>query len=383
MKDDKLFRAMGDIDEGYLDEAYTYGKNVRKFRKTHLTRWLTAAAVLTVVFSATAAAENLGWGAQIRSWLGIGENQQVEGFTDYTSGEEDGTSADTAMVQSEDGRVTLLSSFVSGNRVVAYLSAAPIKSSQVAADEPWTAEFICDDPENASEREFYESFLPAEATVKSQSEDEIVIQVTAVSEQLEPGQDLNITLIHGNLDTENPVVDEYETIAVPLTESPALHANEQLTVHNDLADADGTVTDIAVSAGYIEVTVNEESAEQWCSRVCVLDQGKTFMEQYAGEEWNPGTPEDGAYFTQEDERAIFAAYDDTWDQTVKSLVENVKVHMKDGSIVELETPQEQHYSYTASIKGNDAQVYGWEMNPVLELDQVESIEIAGTVYALS
>ena len=383
MKDDKLFRAMGDIDEGYLDEAYTYGKNVQKFRKTHLTRWLTAAAVLTVVFSATAAAENLGWGAQIRSWLGIGENQQVEGFTDYTSGEEDGTSADTAMVQSEDGRVTLLSSFVSGNRVVAYLSVEPIKDSRVAADEPWTAELICDNPENTAELEFYGWFQNAEATVKSQSEDEIVIQVTTVSEQLETGRELNIALVHGNLDTENPVVDEYETIAVPLTESPALHANEQLTVHNDLADADGTVTDIAVSAGYIEVTVNEESAEQWCSRVCVLDQGKTFMEQYAGEEWNPGTPEDGAYFTQEDERAIFAAYDDTWDQTVKSLVENVKVHMKDGSIVELETPQEQHYSYTASIKGNDAQVYGWEMNPVLELDQVESIEIAGTVYALS
>ena len=32
MKDDKLFRAMGDIDEGYLDEAYTYGKHVKKFR---------------------------------------------------------------------------------------------------------------------------------------------------------------------------------------------------------------------------------------------------------------------------------------------------------------------------------------------------------------
>lgn len=380
MKDDKLFRAMGDIDEGYLDEAYTYGKNVRKFRKTHLTRWLTAAAVLTVVFSATAAAENLGWGAQIRSWLGIGENQQVEGFTDYTSGQENGAVSD---VQSEDGQVRLLSSFVSGNRVVAYLAVNPVKDSQVAADEPWSAEFICDDPENASEREFYESFLPAEATVKSQSEDEIVLQVTAVSEQLEPWQDLNITLIHGNLDTEDPVVDEYETIAVPLTESPALHANEQLTVHNDLADADGTVTDIAVSAGYIEVTVNEEYAEQWCSRVCVPDRGKTFMEQYTGETWNPGTPEDGAYFTQEDERAIFAAYDDTWDQTVKSLVENVKVHMKDGSIVELETPQEQHYSYAASIKGNDAQVYGWEMNPVLELDQIESIELGGTIYPLS
>lgn len=380
MKDDKLFRAMGAIDENYLDEAYTYGKNVRKFRKTHLTRWLTAAAVLTVVFSATAAAENLGWGAQIRSWLGIGENQQVEGFTDYTSDQENDTVSD---VQSEDGQVTLLSSFVSGNRVVAYLSVEPIKDSRVAADEPWTAVFHCDDPEDALEREFYESFLPAEVTVKSQSEDEIVLQVTAVSEQLEPGQDLNIMLTHGNRDTENPVVDEYETIAVPLTESPALHANEQLTVYNDLADADGTVTDIAVSAGYIEVTVNEEYAEQWCNRVCVPDRGKTFMEQYTGEEWNPGTPEDGAYFTSEDERAIFAAYDDTWDQTVKSLVENVKVHMKDGSIVELETPQEQHYSYTASIKGNDAQVYGWEMNPVLELDQVESIEIGGTIYPLS
>lgn len=380
MKDDKLFRTMGDIDEGYLDEAYTYGKNVRKFRKTHLTRWLTAAAVLTVVFSATAAAENLGWGAQIRAWLGIGENQQVEGFTDYTCGQEDGAVSD---VQSEDGQVTLLSSFVSGNRVVAYLSAEPIKNSQVAADEPWTAEFICDDPENTSEREFYESFLPAEATVKSQSEDEIVLQVTAVSEQLEPGKNLNIMLTHGNRDTENPVVDEYETIAVPLTESPVLHTDEQLSIHNDLADADGTVTDIAVSAGNIEVTVNQEYAEQWCSRVCVPDRGKTFMEQYTGEEWNPGTPEDGAYFTQEDERAIFAAYANTWDQTIKSLVGDMKVHMKDGSVIPLETPQEQNYSYTASTTGNDAQVYRWEMNPVLELDQVESIEINGTIYPLS
>ncbi len=383
MKDDKLFRAMGDIDEGYLDEAYTYGKNVRKFRKTHLTRWLTAAAVLTVVFSATAAAENLGWGAQIRSWLGIGDNQQVEGFTDYTSGQENGTASESAAVQSEDGQVTLLSSFVSGNRVVAYLSVDPIKDSQVAADEPWSAEFICDNPEDTAEREFYESFLPAETTVKSRSEDEIVLQVTAVSEQLEPGRELNITLIHGNRDTGNPVVDEYETLAVPLTESPSLHTDEQLSVHNDLADADGTVTNVAVSAGTIEVTVNHEYAEQWCSRVCVPDRGKTFMEQYTGEAWNPGTPEDGTYFTPEDERAIFAAYADTWDQTVRSLVGNMKVHMKDGSVIQLEMPQAQNYSGIASAKGNDAYVYSWVMNPVLELDQVESIEIAGTVYALS
>lgn len=383
MKDDKLFRAMGDIDEQYLDEAWNYGRQTRKIRKTHLTRWLTAAAVLTVVFSATAAAENLGWGQQIRAWLGIGETQQVEGFTDYTSGQEDGTSADTAMVQSEDGRVTLLSSFVSGNRVVAYLAVEPIKDSRVAADEPWAAELICDDPENTAEFEFFGSFLPAETTVKSQSEDEIVLQVTAVSEQLETGKDLNIMLVHGNRDTENPVVDEYETIAVPLTESPALHTNEQLTVHNDLADADGTVTDIAVSAGNIEVTVNQEYAEQWCSRVCVPDRGKTFMEQYTGKEWNPGTPEDDTYFTPEDEQAIFAAYADTWDQTVKKLVGDMKVHMKDGSVVQLETPQEQNYSGMASTQGNDAQVYRWEMNPVLELDQVEAIEIGGTTYSLS
>ena len=120
-----------------------------------------------------------------------------------------------------------------------------------------------------------------------------------------------------------------------------------------------------------------------CTRVCVPDRGKTFMEQYTGTEWNPGTPEDGVYFTQEDQRAIFTAYDDTWDQTVRSLVGNVKVHMKDGSVIQLETPQAQNYSRTASTKGIDAYVYSWVMNPVLELEQVESIEIAGTVYALS
>lgn len=380
MKDDKLFRAMGDIDEGYLDEAYTYGKNVRKFRKTHLTRWLTAAAVLTVVFSATAAAENLGWGAQIRSWLGIGENQQVEGFTDYTSGQENGTVSD---VQSEDGQVTLLSSFVSGNRVIAYFSVNTTEQTMVAADEPWTAVFSCDDPDNKSEREFYEAFLPAEVTVKSRSEEETVLQMVATSEQLETGRNLNVTLVHGNMGAENPAVDEYETIAVPLTESPVLHTNEQLTVHNDLADADGTVTDIAVSVGNIEVTVNHEYAEEWCTRACVPDRGKTFMEQYTGEEWNPGTPEDGAYFTAEDEIAIFSAYADTWDQTVKKLVGDMKVHLKDGSVIALETPQEQNYSYVASTAGNDAQVYRWEMNPVLELDQIESIEIGGTIYPLS
>lgn len=383
MKDDKLFRAMGDIDESYLDEAYNYGRNIKKFRKTHLTRWLTAAAVLTVVFSATAAAENLGWGAQIRSWLGIGENQQVEGFTDYTSGQENGAALEASAVQSEDHKVTLLSSFVSGNRVIAYFSIDTAEQTKAAADEPWTAVFSCDDPDDKSEREFYEAFLPAEVTVKSRSEEETVLQMVATSEQLETGRNLNVTLVHGNMDTENPTVDEYETIAIPLTESPALHTTEQLQVHNDQADADGTVTDIAVSAGNIEVTVNHEYAEAWCTRVCVPDRGKTFMEQYTGKEWNPGTPENGAYFTAEDERAIFEAYSDTWDQTVKSLVGNMKVHMKDGSVVQLETPQEQNYSNAASTTGNDAYVYRWEMNPVLELDQVESVEIAGTVYALN
>lgn len=382
MKDDKLFRAMGDIDESYLDEAYTYGKNVRKFRKTHLTRWLTAAAVLTVVFSATAAAENLGWGAQIRSWLGIGENQQVEGFTDYTSEQKKETASEAA-VQSENGRVTLLSSFVSGNRVIAYFSVNTMGENKAAEDAPWTAVFPCDAPDDKAAREFYEAFLPAEVTVKSQSENETVLQMVATSEQLETGRNLNVMLVHGNLDTENPVVDEYETIAVPLTESPVLHTTEQLTVHNDQADADGTITDIAVSAGNIEVTVNHEYVEAWCTRVCVPDRGKTFMEQYTGKEWNPGTPEDGTYFTSEDELAIFEAYSDTWDQTVKKLVGDMKVHMKDGSVVQLETPQEQNYSNAASTTGNDAYVYRWEMNPVLELDQVESIEIGGTVYALN
>lgn len=381
MKDDKLFRAVGDIDEGYLDEAYTYGKNVRKFRKTHLTRWLTAAAVLTVVFSATAAAENLGWGAQIRSWLGIGENQQVEGFTDYTSGQENGAAVEASAVQSEDHKVSLLSSFVSGNRVIAFFSVNTTENDKVAAEEPWTAVFPCDDPDDKAEREFYEAFLPAEVTVKSRSEEETVLQMVATSEQLETGRNLNVTLSHGNMDSENPVV--YETIAVPLTESPTLHTTEQLSIYNEQANADGTVTDIAVSAGNIEVTVNHEYAENWCTRVCVPDQGKTFMEQYTGKEWNPGTPEDGAYFTFEDESAIFEAYSDTWDQTVKNLVGDMKVHLKDGSVVQLETPQEQNYSSAASTTGNDAYVYRWEMNPVLELDQVESIEISGTVYALN
>lgn len=382
MKDDKLFRAMGDIDEDYLDEAYSYGKNVRKFRKTHLTRWLTAAAVLTVVFSATAAAENLGWGAQIRSWLGIGENQQVEGFTDYTSGQESGAAVEASAVQSEDHKVSLLSSFVSGNRVIAFFSVNTTENDKVAAEEPWTAVFPCDDPDDKAEREFYEAFLPAEVTVKSRSEDETVLQMVATSEQLETGRNLNVTLLHGNMDTENPELDEYETIAIPLTESPALHTTEQLQVHNDQADAEGTVTDIAVSAGNIEVTVNHEYAEQWCTRVCVPDRAKSFMEQYTGKEWSPGTPEDSTYFTAEDERAIFEAYSDTWDQTVKNLVGGMKVHLKDGSTVQLETPQEQNYSYAASTTGNDAYVYRWEMNPVLDLNQVEAIEIGDTIYPL-
>lgn len=382
MKKEELMNVMSEIDDRYLDEAWNYEKREKKVRRVPAARWIAAAAVLTVVFSASAVAENLGWGQQIRTWLGIGESQQVEGFADYTGSQADETSADATAIQSEDGLVTLLSSFVSGNRVIAFFSVNTEKDSQISAEEPWTAVFPCDDPDDTEEREFYESFLPAEATVKSRSENEIVLQVTAVSEQLKTGRDLNVTLIHGNMDAEAPILDEYETVAVPLTESPVLHTSEQLAVHNDMADADGTITDIAVSAGNIELTVNEEYAENWCTRVCVPDRAKSFMERYTGSAWEAAEPEDEAYFTAADEQAVFAAYADTWDQALRQLVGSMKIHMKDGTAVSLEEPQEQNYSYAASTAGSDAEVYRWELDPVLELDQVEAIELNGTVYKL-
>lgn len=376
MKKQQLFDAFGEIDERYLEEARQFRPGSVKRRFPRALRIAAAAAVLTLLLCATVTAANIAWGQQIRQWLGIG-NTEVAGYE-----ENPGVTS-----RSELGKVSVLSSFISGNRLVAYCSVTPVENGpDLNLEAPWDASLALLDPEDPMSTAATSNIVSSDIVVKSQSPEEIILELTLIGEQLTPGKAITIQLVQSDPAQEGQVL-RYPAIAFPLTESTSLHAAPNLDVHNDLADSDGVISDIAVSAGNIELTLNCEYTEIWCDRVCVPDRGKTFMEKYTGESWTPGTPESigktTPHFSDEDERAIFDAYSESWDRTASEILSTVKLHMKDGTVLTLGDTQEQNYSFTASLESHDAEVYRWVLNPVLDTSQVSKIEILGNTYPLT
>ena len=389
MKKQQLFDALSQLDEQYLEEAVQFSPAKRRLPR--VAKISIIAAALVIVLCATVTAVNLDWSQQIRQWLGI-ESEEVAGFIEAPSAADPSTgdnqevpgldvqSAEGSYLDSQEGNgdVSLLASFVSGNRLVAYFSVTPKDGAALDPDMSWSVSY----PEAAAAIEedpngFYSHIVSEDVVVKSQSSEETVLELTLTCEKLEPEGSLAVQLYQFGAQGESCF---YPALDVPLAEAPTLHASPDLAVHNEAADADGILNDVAVSAGNIELTLNHEYVEAWCDRVCVPDQGKVFMEAYTGAPWDPGTPTDGAHFTQEDEGAIFSAYEETWNKTASELVSTIVLHLKDGSAVPLGEPQEENYSFTASLTEHDATVYRWILNPVLDLDQVESIEILGEIY---
>ncbi len=363
MKEEKLFAALGGIDEKYLDEAACFG--AKKKRSLRPARILIVAAAVAAVMSITVAAANLGWVEQIRTWLGVDDSTAgYEEFTDLT-------------VSSERQQVQVLSEFVSGNRLVAYFTVTPTEgSSGLDLALPWGIQY-------QDEGFWMDNVLNSDLSVLSQSDEEVLLELSLTIETDWPKSGVTVSLYQYDEDTDT--TEFMPELTLPIAESPMLQCDSEIAVHNDTANADGLLTQVHVSTGSVELVLNREYTEQWCDREIVPVGPETFCKKVYGEDWSSkGEPTEDAYFSMEDEQDIFQGYDQTWDDVMQyNIAPTVTLHFQDGSTLALEGQPTADYSYQNSIEDHDAVVYRWLLNPAIDLDTVTEIEILGQTYPLT
>lgn len=366
--EEKLLVELGNIRDNYLLEAETYRKkNHHGIRKGIL---LAAAVVAVMATSVTAIAANATWRETIRGWFGI-EKQQVEGYQEY---EEEQTDC----VRLGDMEIRQVSELVSGAQVIAYYEITPEQGSTLDSTCQWEVQIL-------DEQIWVDAIEGVKAEMVSQTPEDGLLKVQIRFTDASEVCTLPLRFFtHPQGDTwqEADAVFSDKTELVPV-EAPVLKAELNLPLENETAGSTGNLAAIQVSNGNLEIIVQQEYFESWCSRVCVPDSGKAFMEAYTGEEWIPGTPEfDGdttPYFTVEDEQAIAKAFGDTWEKTLAPVLESMQITMKDGTVLQIQGEPVKYYSiaYSDPEARLDADVYNYTLLPLIELDQVDSIMVMG------
>ena len=366
--EEKLLVELGNIRDNYLLEAETYRKKNRNgIRKGIL---LAAAVVAVMATSVTAIAANSSWRETIRGWFGIGD-QQVEGYQEF---EEEQTDC----IRLGDMELRQFSELVSGAQVISYYEITPEQGSTLDSTCQWEAQIL-------DEQIWVDVIEALKVEMVSQTPEDALLKVQILFTDASEVCTLPLRFYtHPQGDTwqdEDAVFSE-KTELVPV-EAPLLRAELNLPLENEKAGSTGTLKAVQVSNGNLEIIVRQEYFESWCSRVCVPDSGKTFMEAYTGAEWIPGTPEsDGdttPYFTVEDEQAIAKAFGDTWNQTLTPVLESIKITLKDGTVLQIQGEPVKYYSiaYSDPEARLDADVYNYTLLPLIELDQVDSITVMG------
>lgn len=362
-KENKILRAMGYIEDEYIEEAVHYhAGQVRKTR--HWMRYAAAAAVVAVMLTATSFAFHPGWRAQIRQLLGVSEQSDTVGYQEFENN----------TVQDENTQIQLLSEYCNGNQMIVYFSITPVKEGAKLADKTWYIQY--------QSQEFADKIVSDQLNPISETDEEIVMQLVVNVEDLMNFDSIDIRMYQldesGN---DNPVM--LPVMTLPITQTPVLEAQPEAELTNDVTDASGIITDVTVSSGHIELNLNYECFETWCSRVCLPDGGKSFMEGYYGDWTSQGEKEDGAYFSAEDEQAIAKAYSETWKQTMtQTVAPTVEILLDDGTSVTLSGEPETDLPNTSARDGYDPSIYRWRITPVIDLDHVTGVKLMGQTYSL-
>ena len=86
-----------------------------------------------------------------------------------------------------------------------------------------------------------------------------------------------------------------------------------------------------------------------------------------------------ALFSREDESTIFQGYGDSWRDTVRAKLENVKIIRKDGTELRIEgEPFQRNRSVIERVmEGYDTEVYRYTLLPLVDLEEIASVELMG------
>lgn len=377
-----LFLGLCEIDEDLILAAKE--APMKQTRTVRPMRIILIAAAVTIFLcgAASAAYYFSSLHEKARVDMGITDASKIEEYTEYSA-----ETPDTAAPS-----VTLVSALCSGQELVAYVNVTPISKEQGAllqAEEgldnfglweiadaaidggelgPCTygAQTVSYDPETGS------------ALVRLR-----ITNCAALEQAEEFTASLSYFYQNG---PEQVFFQEFSTIAIPITRSDSLHTALELPLDNFFLDAEGTVTELELCAGYLTLRLQIPTFETAVSQL-----GENAYQQIGDAVqgyWNRqlGIERDTVY-TELDATHY---YDSSWEYSVETSFADLTLNYHDGTSAVVSSLERPYASVWNPVDGNyetmfaDGVVtYRCTLAEPLALSDLESVTICGVTYPLS
>ena len=362
--EERLLRAMGNMEDRFLMEAMDYkNKKTGRVRRGIIAA---AAAVAVMATSITALAVNESWRDTLRGWFGVGES----GASGYTEYEDKSVTLDGMNIQQ-------INELCSGDQLVAYFEVIRTDGEAINLDDGLEAFFAGDEAVWADNMD---CFL---LETVSQTDDNALLKLIIGFQDMTKVQEVPIYFyrpVDGGVDN---ISEKSDPLTLDILDTPMLTVEPMISLHSDTADADGTLREVRVCSGSLEVIISHERFEDWCTRVCVPDGGESFCKAYYGSDWKSrGTRREPAYFSMEDELAIAQAFSSIWEDQVTEVLETVTVTMKDGSVLQISGDPVKSYKQYGDTSF-DAYTYRYTLLPLVDLDEIASVEVMGQTLEMN
>lgn len=288
MTSEQLCRALSETRPEFLEECESIVEN----RPKKLHRGLLIAAVIMLLGCVSAMAVGISLRQSARNDMGIQPENPISEWTEY---------------EATDGeRVNLVSSFCSGGHVFAYLEVEDISAEDGAALEAGTISWSLGDVlPHINNCSWVVSHVDYDAETET-----ALVKAHVFGAVAENAEELTLILA---LERSADQKEFFKPVVVPVTESDIKTADVELSVENTDLGLTGSVKQVAVSAGTVEVTLQIQPAREWLA--------------------------DNGY--EADDSSGLHDYFESWFEAADAYLQDIRIGFADGSsmaVVEIPTP---------------------------------------------
>ncbi|MBE6952396.1 MAG: hypothetical protein E7452_02455 [Ruminococcaceae bacterium] len=337
MTSEQLCRALSETRPEFLEECEI--TMVTRPKKLH--RGLLIAAVIMLLGCVSAMAVGISLRQSARNDMGIQPENPISEWTEY---------------EATDGeRVDLVSSFCSGGHVFAYLEVEDISAEDGAALEAETISWSLGDVfPHINNCSWVVSHVDYDAETET-----ALVKAHIFGAVAENAEELTLILA---LERSADQKEFFKPVIVPVTESDIKTADVALSVENTDLGLTGSVKQVAVSAGTVEVTLQIQPAREWLA--------------------------DNGY--EADDPCGLHDYFGSWFEAADVYLQDIRIGFADGSsmaVVDIPTPFAGNWIVENSAL-DPVETEGWltlqhVFSQAQDLSAVTSVTIGGSSVALN
>lgn len=351
---------------------------ISRKKRFRMPKGVLIAAVLTLALSITAGAVGYTVWDAARKDAGLENGQSIPEYTEYHDSDQT-VSAEATENLVDGAALQLVSTLGSGSDLNIYMTAAPVTQEQ--ADQlseknqgldtfaMWEISAVLDPP-----IELDGMICGAQQLEYDPETETALICGTIHGDFLAQVTELTVTVDYFYQSDGEADVTNYGSMTVPVTMSEKLVFQPEAALENSFVDAQGTVAEVTVYAGYISIQAAVEPFDDWCSRngedawFRMGDAYWGYYDEAAGE----------ARRTEYTEMDALVAYRRAWEVALNDLLSaDSYLTLQDGSIVSLSDLQLISAEDDMEI-GNYAEDF--ELPTAVNLAEIESLTLGGVNY---